>query len=172
VELATDSRGWRGSPVLTTPADTQTWGESQWLRVYQTPREQVPLIPDQPKFDEGRDVKGGTGAWTLAVATEKDSQRAVIVGSNSWITDKYSQQMGTVEGRQTLLFPGNVELFEASVLWLAGQDTMIAQSPAARSVAMVRAIESPSLTRLRWSIVLGLPGLVLLVGVIYGMTRK
>lgn len=172
VELASDARGWRGSAVLTTPMDAQTWGESQWLRVYQTPREQVPLIPDQPKFDEGRDVKGGSGAWTLAVATEKDAQRAVIVGSNSWITDKYSQQMGTVEGRQTLLFPGNVELFEASVLWLAGQDTMIAQSPAARSVAMVRGIESASLTKLRWSIVLGLPGLVLVVGVMYGLTRK
>ena len=172
VELASDSRGWSGSPVLTTPAETQTWGESQWLRVYQTPREQVPLIPDQPKFDEGRDVRGTGGAWTLAVAMERETHRAVVVGSNSWITDKYSQQMGTVEGRQTLLFPGNVELFEASVLWLAGQDTMIAQSPAARSVAMVRAIESPSLARLRWSIVLGLPGLVLLAGAIYGLTRK
>lgn len=171
LEAATDSRGWAASPVLTTPADAQTWGESQWLRVYQTPREQVPLIPDQPKFDEGRDLRG-SGVWTLALAAEKDGQRAVVVGSNSWITDKYSEQMGTVEGRQTLLFPGNVELFEASVLWLAGQDTMIAQSPAARSVAMVRAIESPSLARLRWSIVLGLPGLVLLVAVIYGMTRK
>ncbi len=172
VELSPDQRGWQGSMILSTPANAQTWGESQWLRIYQTPREQIPLIPDQPKYDEGRDLKPPSQAWSLAIATQKAQQRAIIVGSNSWITDKYSQQTGTVEGRQTLLFPGNVELFEAGVLWLAGQDTMIAQSPAARSVAMVRGLDAASLTRLRWSMVLGLPGVVLLAGMVYAFTRR
>jgi hypothetical protein len=49
---------------------------------------------------------------------------------------------------------------------------MIAQSPAARSVAMVRGLDAASLTRLRWSMVLGLPGVVLLAGMVYAFTRR
>lgn len=38
------------------PANTSTWVESQWLQLWQTPREQRSLLPDAPVFDDGRDL--------------------------------------------------------------------------------------------------------------------
>ena len=82
-------------------------------------------------------------AWRVAVASErfevgKPSQRLVAVGSNSWYMDAVSRQTANVDGRMVLAYPGNSEMFEAAVWWLAGQDDLIAQSPSAQAVAIIQ----------------------------------
>jgi len=162
-------------PLYTAPADTATWAESQWLRLRQTPRDQRAALPDAPRFDADRDKQApenpGAG-WVVAGAVEGGGRRVVVVGSNDWFFDQVTQQRASVDARSALAFPGNTELFEASVLWLARQDALIAQGPAARAVAMVRPIDAARLRWLRVGLIAGLPALVLGAGALYRLARR
>lgn len=163
-------------PLLSVAPQGDTWTETEWLRLRQTPREQRHLIPDPPKFDAGRDQRApAEGLWVVAVAAEQAGtprRRVVVVGSNDWFIDPVTQRSVQADGRLVAQNPGNLELFEASISWLAGQDDLIAQSPAARVVAMVRPIPQRSLRNLRLALSLGPPGLVLLAGLLYRTLRR
>lgn len=172
-------------PLYTIDSGTSIWSESEWLRLWQTPPESRAMLRDEdlPKMDPARDSVWPEGRatatpqrWLLAAAVQrselgKKPQRAVVVGSNSWFIDNVSQNAVMVDGRPTLRNPGNMELFEASVLWLAEQDSLIAQSPSALAVPMISPIEEETLTRLRLAMILGLPMGVLLLGMLYRMVR-
>ncbi|MFO0835617.1 MAG: hypothetical protein U0638_11650 [Phycisphaerales bacterium] len=170
-----DSAPGREIAALATIAnDPSTWGESQWLRLWQTPRAQRGASPDLPVFDANRDVRGGP--WMVAAAAQIPGprgtpQRLVVVGSNSWFIDQVTQRQAEIDGRVINANPGNIELFESSVLWLAGQDDLIAQSPEAASIAIIRPIAADQLSMIRWAIVAGLPVLVLVVGGLYRVVR-
>jgi hypothetical protein len=69
------------------------------------------------------------------------------------------------------LTPGNLELLDQVVSYLCGRDDLIAQSAAATSVAMVQPIDDARLLRIRLAIIVGLPGLALLVGVLIRLWR-
>ncbi|MFA6044609.1 MAG: hypothetical protein WC718_06465 [Phycisphaerales bacterium] len=168
---------------LEIPASESVWAESQWLRVWQTPRDKRSLIPDLPVFDEGRDSRWPDGQrsqatqkWLLGVAVERfevglPSQRAVVIGSNSWFIDAVTQQATNADGRAAMRNPGNLEMFEAAVYWLAGQESLIAQSPTSATVPMIVPIDETSLVRVRLAIMLGLPLILLIMGGMYRMIR-
>jgi hypothetical protein len=172
-------------PLLGVEASSTLWTESQWLRLWQTPPDARALIPvaDQPAFDQGRDGRWPEGKesargqfWTLAASVQrfevgKKPQRAVVVGSNSWFIDAVSQAMISVDGRAALRNPGNLELFESSVYWLADLDMLIAQSPTAQAASMIGPINDTALLRLRLGVILGLPLAVLLLGALYRLIR-
>lgn len=173
-EGAPGREGLRVTALATIADDASTWGESQWVRLWQTPRAQRGASPDLPVFDANRDVRGGP--WMVAAAAEIPGprgtpQRLVVVGSNSWFIDQVTQRRAEVDGRVIDANPGNIELFESSVLWLAGQDELIAQSPEAASIALIGAIAPERLSMIRWVIVAGLPVLVLVVGGLYRAVR-
>lgn len=173
-EGAPGREGLRVTALATIADDASTWGESQWVRLWQTPRAQRGASPDLPVFDANRDVRGGP--WMVAAAAEIPGprgtpQRLVVVGSNSWFIDQVTQRRAEVDGRVIDANPGNIELFESSVLWLAGQDELIAQSPEAASIALIGAIAPERLSMIRWVIVAGLPVLVLVVGGLYRVVR-
>jgi hypothetical protein len=170
------------TPLLTIPPGEATWIESQWLRLWRTPREQRSTIPDLPVFDEGRDGRwpdgkpGSTKPWIIAAAAEraevgKPEQRLVAVGSNSWNIDAITQRGQSVDGRLVPANPGNLELMEASVLWLAGEDDLIAQSPEAVSVPVVGAIDEREGQAVRLGLIVGMPLLVLGFGVLHRLVR-
>ncbi len=159
------------TPLLTLPVDAGLWGESQWLGLWQTPRDRRQAMADLPKLDPGRDLAEppAGGSWIVVAASERrlDSgrtQRAVVVGSNSWLIDQVAGRAGTVDGRRVSLSPGNMELFENVVWHLCGRDELIARSAAAGQVAMVQPIAEGTLARMRLAIVIGLPALLLLAG--------
>ena len=166
------------TPLLTLPADAGLWGESQWLGLWQTPRERRQAMAELPKLDAGRDLAeppGGT-SWIVVAASERRLesgrvQRAVVVGSNSWLIDQVAARAGTVDGRRVALSPGNLELFENVVWHLCGRDELIARSAAAGQVAMVQPIAEGTLGRMRLAIVIGLPVLLLLAGVLHRAWR-
>lgn len=156
------------------PASDALWAESQWLRAWQTPRDQLQYLRDLPVFDAARDLRGGP--WPVAAAAERltsDAQRTrlVVVGSNTWFTDPIAANLQPADGRVYNPFPGNHELFEAAVYWLCGQDDLIAQTPTARAFPMVAAIDPGRLTLLRWLIVAGLPLAVLALGALHRLLR-
>lgn len=166
--------GARVTDLAVIGADGSVWGESQWLRAWQTPREQLAYLRELPEFDASRDAGGGP--WLVAAAAERAGpdrgvQRLVVVGSNTWFTDAIAAVQEPVEGRLFNPFPGNHELFEAAVYWLSGQDELIAQTPAARAFPMIGEIGPGRLVLLRWLVIAGVPVLVLAVGVLHRVLR-
>lgn len=173
---AADGSSLRTTALLEVRAEETVWGETQWLRLWQTPRAQRPMIPDKPSFDRG--VDDGAGPWTVALAAERADApagsrrgRLVVVGSNGWYSDPAAFQYEMADGRVSLASPGNAELFEAAVLWLAGQDELIAQSAGARAMPLVGPIEPARLSIIRWGLVAGLPVLTLLLGALWRAVR-
>jgi hypothetical protein len=153
----------------------QTWGEAQWLNFWQIPAEQRHLSPQPPLPDAaaGDDL---AGPWTVAVAAERampglPTQRIVVVGANGWFFDALAAQTEVVNGRVSLTLPGNAELFEAAVYWLAGQENLIARSAASGSVPTVRALTPGQLSIIGWLVLAGLPLGTLAAGVVWRVAR-
>ncbi|USN99991.1 MAG: hypothetical protein H6810_04850 [Phycisphaeraceae bacterium] len=153
--------------LLTLPASDDRWAETQWLRYFRTPANQRHLLPDQPRFDA--DQGDARGPWIIAAAgrgpsTRGERPRAVVVGANTWFLDRAWRSQQVVNGRPLLVNPGNVEFFDAAVLWLAGRDELIAPSPSARPIALIRPISPGTLGAIRWGLIGGLPLLILIAG--------
>lgn len=159
-----------GAALLTIPASPDAWGETQWLRLWRTPRTQRALLLDQPEFNE---AQGDTrGPFTVAVAARSPAGgRVVVVGSNTWFLDHAWRSQQLVDGQPMLVNPGNVELFDAAVLWLAGREELIAPGPTARPVPRIRPISEGTLGVIRWSLIAGLPLVILLLGGIVRLAR-
>lgn len=100
-----------------------------------------------------------------------ETQRLIVIGANGWFIDRYAFRTSPVDGRIIVAYPGNLELFEASIAWLAHQDEMIAQSPTARLLPVVKPLNDGTLLTLRWVFVAGLPVLTLLFGVLHRWLR-
>jgi hypothetical protein len=155
--------------------DPACWGESQWLGLFQVPMSQHASVPNPPSNDSPRD--DAKGPWIVAAAAERTAaaldrpQRLVVVGSNSWFADPVLREATQVDGRLAAANPGNAELFEASVSWLAGQDDLIAQSATARAVPLIRPLSPGLLRLLQWAAIAGLPAVVLGVGAAYRAWR-
>jgi len=150
------------------------WTTREWTTLWQA-RGDRGSIPDPPRppADAGR----GREPITVAAAAERSApgllapQRVVVVGSFDWFFDRWTQEGQVVDGVPTYRNPGNLELFEAAMYWLAGQDHMVAASPTARPVALIRPLDERTLTALRWAIAVGPPVLVLLLGGAWRLLR-
>jgi hypothetical protein len=164
------------------PAGESTWAESQWLGFWQVPENQRALIKDLPQFDKDRDSRwpegrpSGKQTWLLAAAVERSEvgvqpQRMVVVGANWWFFDRVTQPQVSVEGSTGAVHPGNAELFDSSIYWLASQDDLIAQSPTAQAFAIIQPMETKVLSGLRLTTILGMPLGVLLLGLLYRLVR-
>lgn len=153
--------------------DRLTWGESQWLGYLQVPLAQHHMVPNPPSADSPRDDR--SGSWIVAAAAERRhegrTQRLVVVGSNTWFVDWVLADASEVDGRIVATNPGNMELLEAAIYWLAGQDQLIAQSPTARAMPLVSDLSPGLLLALRLGAIAGLPGLVLLIGGVWRLLR-
>lgn len=168
--------------LYTIAPDERTWGESQWMEYWRTKADLRSQVPKPPSFDAGRDTRAPQtlpGAkprpWVVACAAERfegtSKQRVVVVGTNGWFLDRVTGRMAQVNGRPTVINPGNLELFEASVSWLAGLDEFIAQSPSAGTLSIVGKIDDGRLMTLRVALIAGLPLAVLALGALYRLIR-
>ncbi len=163
-----------GATALLAIEDTPSiWGESQWSRVWQTPAAQHELLPEQPEPGDPRDLE--SDRWVLAAAGTRAheasgrTQRIVAVGSNGWLLRDVAGAPRVVDGR--IVATGNLELLEASVLWLAGQDELIAQSAQADSISLIKPMSGSGRRTLAWALIAGLPGVILLCGVVWRVAR-
>ncbi len=159
--------------------DGSAWAESEWLGLWQTAapsggRRTMP--PNPPALDASRD--DAAGPWVVAAAAERSlpsgggTQRLVVVSSNTWFMDRVTMQRAQmVDGRVAAANPGNIELLESAVYWLAGQDDRIGASPTARAVPVIRDLGAGALNTLRWLVILGLPALTLGAGVLWRFWR-
>lgn len=157
-------------PLLTVD-DTRAWGETRWSGYRRVRREERPLVSNPPVREP--DVDDANGPWTIAWAAMRETGgRIVVVGSNDWLADEIVSSGQSLDGRMAASYPGNLALLDASVLWLTGRDEFIAPTVASSSVAMIGSIPPARLSALRWSLVLGVPLLILLVGGVWRLLRR
>jgi hypothetical protein len=168
-------------PLVTVPAagDGTLWTESEWQQFYNGVGQKqgdYTLIANPPTKDSARDGSAPGAGWTLALAAEVNAagrarQRLVVVGANGWFLDNLTNAQGTVDGRPMTFFPGNLQLLESSVSWLAGQDDQILRSASVAATPIIPALSTAQQSWLRWLLVLVLPALVLAVGAAYRVFR-
>lgn len=162
---------WR---AVLTLKDDRAWSESLWSGYYRVPREQRGSVVDKPTFSE-RDDRRGPVVVAAAVEARSASmprpQRAVVVGSAGWFMEPVVAAAVPVDGRVVPQFPGNLELLEASVLWLAGQDDRIAQSASARTVSRIGDLDPGTISAIRWALLGAVPALIVLSGIAWRVLR-
>ena len=131
------------------------------------------MLPEQPEPGNERDLE--SDRWVLAASGARahelsgKTQRIVAIGSNGWLLRDVAGAPRVVDGR--IVATGNLELLEASVLWLAGQDELIAQSAQADSISLVKPMSGGGRRTLAWSLIAGLPGVILICGVVWRFVR-
>lgn len=165
------------TPLLTLTNDGATWAESQWIEFRSVPLPQRPFIrpQDQPRPDSQRD--DAKGPWIIAATIERkvpaqaESQRMVVVGSNGWFLDEIAAAATVVDNRRVPSYPGNAELFEASIYWLARQESAITVSPQAEASPVIPPLSAGTVSAIRWSLIAGLPVLVLFAGALWRLLR-
>lgn len=154
--------------LLTIETRDNVWGESQWPTLVQ-----AGAMGAAATFDERVDARGGP--WTVAAAGERfvegasTPQRVVVVGSNGWFFDAVALSSTVVDGRRNLANPGNLELVDASLLWLSGREDLIASG--ADTGGRIGPIEPGTLRLLWWLCILGPATATLLLGAALRMLR-
>ncbi|HZW06273.1 MAG TPA: Gldg family protein [Phycisphaerales bacterium] len=169
----------RAEPVVTLPADGTRWAESEWQQFYNAVSQSkgdYRLIENPPMKDTSRDGAAPGAAWTVAMAVEnappdRVRQRLVVVGANGWFLDDLVDLQAEVDGRVTALFPGNLQLLESSVHWLAGQDDQIVRGATVTSRAAIPSMSRSQQLWLRWLLIAIMPALALAAGAAYRALR-
>lgn len=161
----------QSAPIIELKADNETWAETNWLGLWRTPPQSRHLMRDQPVYNPQTDAQADptTNSWILAAAAQRDlagtQQRLVVIGSNGWSTDSIianTEQL--VDGRVLTRWPGNLTLLDSSIAWLAHMDDLIGQSTQARPIATINNLDARQYALLRWILLAGLPGLILILG--------
>ena len=183
-----ENAGVRVDPILEVGAGPNTWAESRWLSTQMRwANEDRPLAPlvtaSPPSPDADRDDLAGP--WTIAVSAEQSSdgaaggglmqrrQRLVVVAATGWYKDALAERLDIIDGRRVFAFPGNAELFDASLAYLSRNDALIAGSPRAGDIPRIDPAASPaSLEALRWILRFGPPAGVLLIGLAVFLVRR
>lgn len=171
--------GVRVEPIVTIPADGTIWAESEWQefnRAVSQAKGDYTGFTNPPAKDSPRDGSAPGAAWTLAVAVEHTSpdhprQRLVVVGANAWFIDDIVDLQASFDGRTTPVFPGNLQLFESAVHWLAGQDDQILRGATASRSATIPLLSGAAQSWLRWLLIAIMPALALAAGLAYRALR-
>lgn len=149
------------------------WAESEFQGFLQLPRNQQPLAINPPAPDSSRDDPAGP--WPVVVTIERSlnntPQRLIVVGCNRWMHEEVMGAEREVESRRVPAYPGNIELLDASVSWLANQDSMISASPQSQQLPLIPPLTEAQLGAFRWALIGGLPVLILLIGAIWRLVR-
>lgn len=181
INASSPAAGVRVEPIVSVPAsgDGSLWTESEWQEYYRLVGQlkgDYTRIANPPTKDSPRDGSAPGATWTLAMAVENETrdhprQRLVVVGANGWFLDDLTDAQGTVDGRPVTFFPGNLQLLESSVHWLAGQDDQILRGATAAATPTIPALSGTQQAWLRWLLIAIMPALALAAGVVYRVLR-
>ncbi|MEA5557619.1 hypothetical protein [Nodularia spumigena] len=157
------------------------WGESQWIGLWQIPLEAQANAAPAPARDDRDEVIAPDEPVVLAAAVERRLsdrvQRLIVVGTHSygqfgWFADPITQDQTVIDGRSVAAHPGNFELLDASISYLAGHDELIAQSPGAQSAPLIGQLAPERLSLIRFLLVIGMPLGVLLGGLLFRLFTR
>ena len=162
-----DRQGVSATPLIEIKGSDDTWAEQAWLNLWRRSAQSRQVMPNQPVFNSSEDQR--MDRWVLGVAAERlhagQTQRIIAIGSNGWVGDAVlSSRAQVVDGRIASQWPGNQTLLDASIAWLSGMDDLIAPGSQARAIATVKPLDARQYSAMRWILLAGLPGLILLLG--------
>jgi ABC-type uncharacterized transport system len=174
-------------PLVEATADGDLWGEVDLMTFFQT---------RDAKFDPGADKKG---SFLLVAATERampavapttdgetpppeKAARTVAFATATTIMDADGRQnpfagsVGVLDmqgnKRSIYPYPANAELFTNAMLWLAGEDEMIAVSPAAHEPRRIKYIKAGQRDWIRWLVWAGWPLVIVIAGIVVYVVRS
>jgi hypothetical protein len=161
-------QGLKATKLLPVPQTLATWGETD----IEAALDGKPISYNAPK---GASLDGDLAPplWAGAAVEKNGAGRLVVIGSVEFAMNHILSFPDTRVPRPVARFPGNAELFCNSVFWLAKMETMIAISPAAMEVNRITQMSQGVLNTWRVGVLLvGLPGAVVLAGVLVYMSRR
>ena len=169
IEPTTDVQAFPIIQLNSADQSDQAWAERDWLTLWRTPIQSRAISRTQPIFNPKTDARSDT--WTLAAGAQRThagtKQRIVVVGSNGWSTDSITtNNEQLVDGRVTTRWPGNMTLFDSSIVWLAGMDDLIGSGTQARPIATIKNLDQRQRSMIRWLLLAALPGLILILGMV------
>jgi ABC-2 type transport system permease protein len=165
-----EQAGVQHSSLLTITGSEETWGESGWISLWRRPAQSRQVMPNQPIYNETDDLQ--RDSWILGVSAERElagsPQRLIVIGSNGWSGDAvFSGTERIVDGRVTRRWAGNRTLFDSSIAWLAGMDDLIGAGTDARPIATIKPLDARQFSVIRWVLLAGVPGVILMLGVAF-----
>ncbi len=181
IEINTPAAGVQAWPIVVIPASEARWAENEWSeygRAVAQLKGEYAGIDNAPTFDAKADARAGAGGFVIAAAVERPvpppgagTQRVVVVGLNGWFLDALTAQQAEIDGRTAVLFPGNMQLLESSVHWLAGQDDQLVRTASSSSSPTIPPMNDAKLAALRWGLAAGLPAGALVLGLLWRLWR-
>jgi hypothetical protein len=143
--------------ILPVPGLMRTWGETDIASLESG---------GQPKFEPD---KGDVAPPLFGGATsEKGTSRVAVIGGPQFAFNAIVSEPDPALLRKNLIvsrFPGNAELFQNAIFWLAHEDTMLAISPTAMETPRIKDMSEGTLKAWRVGVLLvGLPMLVIIAG--------
>ena len=167
-------------PLIVIAPTADRWTDEEWLALRQTMPNERAKLPNLPTPAGPRAMALPATGLVVAVAIERSSgefpagitsQRAVVIGSNGWFFDGVVRPSNVIDGRVVFDAPGNLQLFESCVWWLAGRDDRLGRSAATQTAAIIPDLTPGQLGALRWVLIGAMPAGVLLLGVLYRAVR-
>ena len=128
-----------------------------------------------------RDPTTAKSSYLVAAAAQRDKQRLVVFTDKYWTSDRYTTVGVLPNGRQVavtsnpdagVLYPANTELFINSVCWLSDLDALIARSARTQDIPRIEPISDKARSALKWSMVAGMPILILFLGISVWLIRR
>lgn len=181
IDINTPAPGVQAWPIVVIPASEARWAENEWSeygRAVAQLKGEYAGIDNAPAFDAKADARAGAEGFVIAAAVERPvpppgagTQRVVVVGLNGWFLDALTAQQAEIDGRTAVLFPGNMQLLESSVHWLAGQDNQLVRTASSSSSPTIPPMNDAQLTALRWGLAAGLPAGALVLGLLWRLWR-
>ena len=121
------------------------------------------------------------GPYIVAAAAEAGEQKLLVFGDPVWALDQITTYgvslLGQGPGAAVLpggrfSFPANAELFVNGVYWLADLSELIAASPRTQEVRRVEPMTDSTWFGIVWTLLLGMPLAVLVIGVSVFLVRR
>jgi hypothetical protein len=114
--------------------------------------------------------------YSGAASQRNDGGRVVAIGGLEFAMDQLVTMPDRDLARRGVFvarFPGNAELFQNAIFWLAKKDTLLAISPNAMEVSRIRPMSAATLRFWHWGVlIVGLPLIVIAAGVVTYLRRR
>ena len=131
-------------------------------------------------FDPNIDRHAENNTFTIGYAALRKQgeieSRMVVVADHYWASDMFGvrevRDPTTNRTKSVNPYPGNHELFVNSVYWLAGLDELIAASARTQDIRRIQDISDGDVSRLRNTLLFGLPFGVFVIGLSVWFTRR
>ncbi|MDQ5979465.1 MAG: gliding motility-associatede transport system auxiliary component [Verrucomicrobiota bacterium] len=148
-----DDEGLRVKKLIAT--SKEAWGESSYL-----------LRNVLPSYTPGQDLKGELGVMVISERDKPDNLPLSVRGGRLAV-------LGTADlvTNDRIITVGNLNLFLATTEWMIDRDNRL-NIPVRPIQRFQLALSAEELMRLRFGLLLGLPGLVAIIGLIVYWTRR